>query len=125
MATNKKKNKPPPRAMLLEDFISRHKQHLLRLEQTLRLVDNLVIEPTELENVKEWVDDYVDRCEDSPEDFADVDSCYEDIMEQLETAVEVREVLRVLLGLFVEAGVGLCMKVVAAGDVLQCMGCVW
>lgn len=90
MANNKKKSKPPPRATLLEDFISRHKQHLLRLEQTLRLVDNLVIEPSELETVKEWVDDYVERSEEAPDDFADVDSCYEDIMEQLETAVEVR-----------------------------------
>ncbi len=89
LATGKKKSKPPPRATLLEEFISRHKQHLLRLEQTLRLVDNLVIEPSELENVKEWVDDYVTRCEESPDDFEDVDGCYEEIMEQLETAVEV------------------------------------
>ena len=39
---NKKKNKLPPRHSHLEESIVRHKAHVTRLEQMLRLLDNEV-----------------------------------------------------------------------------------
>ena len=43
LATNmKKKGKPPPRQAHLEESIARHKAHITRLEQLLRLLDNEV-----------------------------------------------------------------------------------
>ena len=38
--TMKKKGKPPARHAHLEESIVRHKAHIMRLEQMLRLLDN-------------------------------------------------------------------------------------
>ena len=41
-SNNKKKNKLPPRHAHLEESIVRHKAHVTRLEQMMRLLDNEV-----------------------------------------------------------------------------------
>ena len=49
LASNvKKKGKLPARHGHLEESISRHKQHIVRLEQMLRLLDNEVSHPPRL-----------------------------------------------------------------------------
>ena len=55
--------------------MARHKQHIARMEQLLRLLDNEAVEPDdpELLNVKEMMEDYLDR---NQEDFDSFDvSC--------------------------------------------------
>ena len=56
----------------LEESVARHKQHIARLEQLLRLLDNEAVEPDdpELLNVKEMMEDYLDR---NQEDFDSFD----------------------------------------------------
>ena len=59
----------------LEESVARHKQHIARMEQLLRLLDNEAVEPDdpELLNVKEMMEDYLDR---NQEDFDSFDvSC--------------------------------------------------
>ena len=61
----------------LEESVARHKQHIARMEQLLRLLDNEAVEPDdpELLNVKEMMEDYLDR---NQEDFDSFDvSCAE------------------------------------------------
>lgn len=71
--TGKKKGKPPPRLSALEDFIERHKLHITRLEQLLRLLDNDEITADDVEALKDLVDDYLERHQDDPDEFIDPD----------------------------------------------------
>ncbi|CAM6088959.1 unnamed protein product [Calypogeia fissa] len=85
----KKGKSRPPRLTHLEESISRHKQHIIKLEQILRLLDNDELSPDEVSDVKDFVEDYVDRNQDDFDDFAVVDDLYQSLplekMEALET----------------------------------------
>ncbi len=60
----KKKQKPPPRLTELEELVTRHKEHVLRLEKVLRCIDNETITPDELEDLKNDMEMYLVRwCE--------------------------------------------------------------
>mmetsp|Transcript_27824 Transcript_27824/g.33764 ORF Transcript_27824/g.33764 Transcript_27824/m.33764 type:complete len:794 (-) Transcript_27824:364-2745(-) len=74
--TVKKGKQRPPRLTHLEESVFRHKEHVARLEQLLRLVDNEMVHPDEVADVKEFVDDYLDRNQDDFEEFSDVDALY-------------------------------------------------
>ena len=87
-SSGKKKGKPPPRITHLEESIVRHKQHITRLEQMLRLFDNDEITTEDVEGIKDLVDDYLDRNQDDPEDFDTPDDLYADVLEQLEAMSE-------------------------------------
>lgn len=80
----KKKGKVPPRVAHLEESIVRHRQHVARLEQMLRLLDNDEITSEDVENIKDLVDDYIDRNQEDPEEFAVPDDLYADVLEALE-----------------------------------------
>eukprot|EP00249_Psilotum_nudum_P021865 c28285_g1_i2 orf=637-3519(-) len=84
----KKGKSKPPRLSHLEDSITRHKAHIVKLELILRLLDNDELSPEQVNDVKEFVEDYVERNQDDFEDFADVDELYSslplDKMEALE-----------------------------------------
>lgn len=45
----------------LEESISRHKAHVQKLEIILRLMDNDELSPEQVNDVKEFVEDYVER----------------------------------------------------------------
>jgi CCR4-NOT transcription complex subunit 3 len=45
----------------LEDSITRHKLHLIKLELILRLLDNGGLSPDEVNEVKDFVEDYIER----------------------------------------------------------------
>ena len=87
-AGGKKKAKPPPRLTLLEESIARHRQHITRLEQMLRLLDNDEITAEDVEGIRDLVDDYIDRNQDDPDEFDVPDDLYADVLEQLETMHE-------------------------------------
>jgi CCR4-NOT transcription complex subunit 3 len=84
----KKKGKVPPRVTHLEESTVRHKQHIARLEQMLRLLDNDEITSEDVENIKDLVDDYIDRNQESPEEFDVPDDLYADVLEALENMSE-------------------------------------
>ncbi len=46
---------------LLEDLITRHKLHIQKLELILRLLDNDELSPEQVNDVKDFVEDYVER----------------------------------------------------------------
>eukprot|EP00890_Picochlorum_soloecismus_P005688 jgi/Picsp_1/611/NSC_00608-R1_ccr4-not transcription complex subunit 3 len=79
----KKKGKSSPRTSLLEDTVSRHQQHTIRLEQLLRLLDNDEISTEDVENIEELVDDYLERCQESPDEFTNPDDIYLDFLEEM------------------------------------------
>lgn len=63
----KRKQKPPPRLAHLEESVNRHKTHIGRLEQIIRLLDNDALHPDELSQVvNEEMVEYIDR---NQEDF--------------------------------------------------------
>lgn len=68
-----KKSKPPPRVNHLEESIARHKAHITRLEQLLRLLDNDEVSVEDIEGLQDLVDDYLERNQDDPQEFETVD----------------------------------------------------
>ncbi|GAB4817698.1 hypothetical protein N2152v2_004744 [Parachlorella kessleri] len=84
----KKGAKPPPRQQHLDDSIARHRQHITRLEQMLRLLDNDAISAEDVEGVKDLVEDYIDRNQEDFEDFTNPDDLYELLLPQLDNMVD-------------------------------------
>ena len=63
----KRKQKPPPRLAHLEESVTRHKTHIGRLEQIIRLIDNDALQPENVSQVvNEEIPEYIDR---NQEDF--------------------------------------------------------
>ncbi|KAL8162876.1 hypothetical protein V2J09_014365 [Rumex salicifolius] len=72
----KKGKTRPPRLTHLETSITRHKAHILKMELILRLLDNDELSPEQVNDVKDFLEDYVERNQDDFEDFDDVDELY-------------------------------------------------
>lgn len=72
----KKGKSKPPRLTHLEESITRHKAHIVKLELILRLLDNDELSPEQVNDVKDFVEDYVERNQVDFEDFEDVDDLY-------------------------------------------------
>lgn len=75
----------PPRMTHLDDSIVRHKAHIVKLEQILRLLDNDGVSPDQVTDVKDLVEDYVERNQEDFDDFSEVDEIYSSIpLEKIE-----------------------------------------
>ncbi|XP_010524972.1 PREDICTED: general negative regulator of transcription subunit 3-like isoform X2 [Tarenaya hassleriana] len=74
--TVKKGKTRPPRLTHLETSITRHKAHIIKLELILRLLDNDELSPDQVNDVKDFLDDYVERNQDYFDEFSDVDELY-------------------------------------------------
>ncbi|KFK26062.1 hypothetical protein AALP_AA8G198100 [Arabis alpina] len=72
----KKGKTRPPRLTHLETSITRHKDHIIKLELILRLLDNDELSPEQVNDVKDFLDDYVERNQDYFDEFSDVDELY-------------------------------------------------
>ncbi|KAG7551080.1 CCR4-Not complex component Not N-terminal domain [Arabidopsis thaliana x Arabidopsis arenosa] len=72
----KKGKTRPPRLTHLETSITRHKDHIIKLELILRLLDNDELSPEQVNDVKDFLDDYVERNQDDFDEFSDVDELY-------------------------------------------------
>lgn len=83
-ATLKKGKKPAPRVVHMEESIARHRQHIVRLEQILRLLDNDAMAAEDVEGVKDLVDDYLERNQEDFEEFDTPDDIYADLVDQLD-----------------------------------------
>eukprot|EP00850_Spirogloea_muscicola_P007071 SM000035S13051 [mRNA] locus=s35:140899:147491:+ [translate_table: standard] len=75
----KKGKQRPPRLTHLEESIVRHKAHINKLEMVLRLLDNDELQPEQVADVKDLVEDYVERNQDDFDDFEDVDDLYQSL----------------------------------------------
>ncbi|XP_058212350.1 uncharacterized protein LOC131324410 isoform X2 [Rhododendron vialii] len=89
----KKGKTRPPRLTHLETSIVRHKAHIMKLELILRLLDNDELSPEQVNDVKDFLDDYVERNQEDFDDFSDVDELYNtlplDKVESLEELVAI------------------------------------
>ncbi|KAJ1401413.1 hypothetical protein SESBI_28789 [Sesbania bispinosa] len=89
----KKGKSRPPRLTHLETSITRHKAHIKKCELILRLLDNDELSPEQVNDVKDFLDDYVERNQEDFEDFSDVDELYSslplDKVESLEDLVTI------------------------------------
>uniref|UniRef100_A0A7C9DSR4 CCR4-NOT transcription complex subunit 3 n=1 Tax=Opuntia streptacantha TaxID=393608 RepID=A0A7C9DSR4_OPUST len=87
----KKGKTRPPRLTHLEASINRHKAHIMKLELILRLLDNDELSPEQVNDVKDFLDDYVERNQEDFDEFSDVDELYNtlplDKVESLEDLV--------------------------------------
>ncbi|KAK5786341.1 hypothetical protein PVK06_040977 [Gossypium arboreum] len=72
----KKGKTKPPRLTHLETSITRHKAHIMKLELILRLLDNDELSPEQVNDVKDFLDDYVERNQEDFDEFSDVDELY-------------------------------------------------
>ncbi|KAJ4721227.1 CCR4-NOT transcription complex subunit 3 [Melia azedarach] len=91
--TVKKGKTRPPRLTHLETSITRHKAHIMKLELILRLLDNDELSPEQVNDVKDLLEDYVERNQEDFEEFSDVDELYHllplDKVESLEDLVTI------------------------------------
>ncbi|XP_068650325.1 uncharacterized protein [Aristolochia californica] len=89
----KKGKQRPPRLIHLETSIARHKAHIMKLELILRLLDNDELSPEQVNDVKDFLDDYVERNQEDFDEFSDVDELYSslplDKVESLEDLVAI------------------------------------
>ncbi|XP_024023498.1 CCR4-NOT transcription complex subunit 3 isoform X3 [Morus notabilis] len=89
----KKGKTRPPRLTHLETSITRHKAHIMKLELILRLLDNDELSPEQVNDVKDFLDDYVERNQEDFDEFSDVDELYSslplDKVEALEDLVTI------------------------------------
>ncbi|XP_011078765.1 general negative regulator of transcription subunit 3 isoform X1 [Sesamum indicum] len=89
----KKGKTRPPRLTHLETSIARHKAHIMKLELILRLLDNDELSPEQVNDVKDFLDDYVERNQEDFDEFSDVDELYSslplDKVESLEDLVTI------------------------------------
>ncbi|XWS58281.1 hypothetical protein CRYUN_Cryun08bG0020400 [Craigia yunnanensis] len=89
----KKGKTRPPRLIHLETSITRHKAHIMKLELILRLLDNDELSPEQVNDVKDFLDDYVERNQEDFDEFSDVDELYNslplDKVESLEDLVAI------------------------------------
>ncbi|KAK4740472.1 hypothetical protein SAY87_032353 [Trapa incisa] len=87
----KKGKTKPLRLVHLETSITRHKAHIMKLELILRLLDNDELSSEQVNDVKELLEDYVERNQDDFDEFTDVDELYSSlpIDESLEELVTV------------------------------------
>ncbi|MCH95323.1 general negative regulator of transcription subunit 3-like, partial [Trifolium medium] len=74
--TVKKGKNRPPRLTHLETSITRHKAHIKKCELVLRLLDNDELSPEQVNDVKDFLDDYVERNQEDFDEFDDVDELY-------------------------------------------------
>ncbi|CAJ2672142.1 unnamed protein product [Trifolium pratense] len=74
--TVKKGKNRPPRLTHLETSITRHKAHINKCELVLRLLDNDELSPEQVNDVKDFLDDYVERNQDDFDEFDDIDDLY-------------------------------------------------
>ena len=85
---SRKKSKPSPRVATLETSVGRPKEHVLRLEKMLRLLENDVISVEAVQDVRDFVDDYIDRCNDAPDEFENPDDIYGDLVDVMDAQVD-------------------------------------
>uniref|UniRef100_A0A0D6QUV9 CCR4-NOT transcription complex subunit 3 n=1 Tax=Araucaria cunninghamii TaxID=56994 RepID=A0A0D6QUV9_ARACU len=126
----KKGKTRPARLTHLEEAISRHKAHISKLELILRLLDNDELSPEQVNDVKDFVEDYVERNQDDFDDFADVDELYNQLpldkvegLEDLVVSVPPSVVLKEKAVIAAAAGVpvlnGTSLKVSLVGTTSQ------
>ncbi|XP_020589198.1 CCR4-NOT transcription complex subunit 3 isoform X2 [Phalaenopsis equestris] len=72
----KKGKARPPRLAHLETSIVRHKAHIMKLELILRLLDNDELSHEQVNDVRDFLEDYVERNQEEPDEFNDVDELY-------------------------------------------------
>ncbi|KAK6921319.1 CCR4-Not complex component, Not N-terminal domain, partial [Dillenia turbinata] len=91
--TVKKGKTRPPRLTHLETSIARHKAHIIKLELILRLLDNDELSPEQVNDVKDFLEDYVERNQEDFDEFSEVDELYNslplDKVEALEDLVTI------------------------------------
>ncbi|XP_058086845.1 general negative regulator of transcription subunit 3-like isoform X3 [Magnolia sinica] len=89
----KKGKMRPPRLTHLEASIVRHKAHIIKLELILRLLDNDELSPDQVNDVRDFLEDYVERNQEDFDEFSDVDELYNslplDKVESLEDLVAI------------------------------------
>ncbi|XP_077239965.1 uncharacterized protein LOC143880867 isoform X2 [Tasmannia lanceolata] len=89
----KKGKTRPPRLTHLETSIVRHKAHILKLELLLRLLDNDELSPEQVNDVRDFLEDYVERNQEDFDEFSDTEELYSslplDKMESLEDLVAI------------------------------------
>ncbi|XP_014491279.1 general negative regulator of transcription subunit 3-like isoform X1 [Vigna radiata var. radiata] len=82
----KKGKSRPPRLTHLETSITRHKAHIKKCEFILRLLDNDELSPEQVNDVKDFLDDYVERNQEDFDEFNDVDELYSSLpLDKVET----------------------------------------
>eukprot|EP00963_Diacronema_lutheri_P013430 scaffold2636_cov340-Pavlova_lutheri.AAC.92 len=77
MAAVKKNKKPPAKVEELEQLVSQHKEHIRKLEQVLRLLNNEQTTPDMImDNLKDQLEYYLEACTEP--DFIDDDTVYDE-----------------------------------------------
>lgn len=73
----------------VEESMRRHRDHIGRLEQIMRALDNEAIELEDVQEIRELVEDYMERNQEDFDQFASTDDIYEPLLDKLDTTVPV------------------------------------
>ena len=69
----------------LEESMSRHHQHIARLELCSKLVEDDALEPADAEDLKDLVEDYLERNQEDFDEFVEPEDMYADLdLDELE-----------------------------------------
>jgi CCR4-NOT transcription complex subunit 3 len=80
----------------LEESVQRHKAHTLNLEIMMRLVENETLPAEEADDVRDLIEDYLERNQEDFDEFDVVDDMYESLnLEELATKESVKVVTNV------------------------------
>jgi len=86
-ANLKKKAKPPPKLVALEEVVTTHKKHTTQLEKALRCLDNDAISSEDIDPLKEELEYYLAQSQEDGGHYDNVDDLYADLADRLD-AVE-------------------------------------
>lgn len=78
-----KKSPEAERIEKLETSITRHRDHVTRIEQIMRALDNDEVSVEDINDVRELVDDYLERNQEDYDQFEIVDDIYESLIDKL------------------------------------------
>ncbi len=71
-----------------EVIINRHKEHIQKLESLLRLLDNEQLEPDDFSDIRDFLDDYIERGQEDSDEFEDsMEYFYEGVADKMEASL--------------------------------------
>ncbi|XP_028780174.1 CCR4-NOT transcription complex subunit 3 isoform X2 [Neltuma alba] len=113
----KKGKSRPPRLTHLEMSITRHKAHIKKCELLLRLLDNDELSPEQVNDVKDFLEDYVERNQEDFDEFNDVDDLYSSL--PLDKVESLEDLVTIGPPGVAKGALGLSLKTSVAGSASQ------
>lgn len=81
--SNRRGKKPSDRQQVLEECVVRHQGHISRLEQCMRCLDNCTVTYSEIDDLRDMVEYYVNEDQEDYLSYTTVDETYSPVLDRL------------------------------------------